>query len=122
MDRTRFDEFVREAWEALPPEVLERLHNVVLLIADEPPPDLLRSLGLDPRRDTLFGLYQGVPLKERGAFYANQLPDSITLFYRPLVSHFPDERRLRREIRKTIVHEVAHFLGMTEKEIRCLGY
>ncbi len=122
MTRERFAELVEEAWTRLPPEVLERLDNVVLLIEDEPSAELLRSLGLHPRRDTLFGLFQGVPLNQRGAFFANHPPDSIVIFYRPLVRAFRSEERLRREIRKTLVHEVGHFLGFSEAEIRRLGY
>lgn len=122
VDRERFAEIVQEEWDQLPPDILARLENVVLVIEDRPSARLLRSLGLDPHRDTLFGLYSGIPLKHRGAFYGNQPPDTITIYYRPLVRAFPYERRLREQIRRTIVHEVAHFLGMSEGEIRRLGY
>lgn len=122
MDRARFAELVQEEWDQLPHEILTRLDNVVLVIEDDPSPALLHSLGLNPRRDTLFGLYSGTPLKYRGAFYGNSPPDTIMIFYRPLVRAFPFETGLREQIRRTIVHEVAHFLGMSEGEIRRLGY
>ncbi|GIW43319.1 MAG: hypothetical protein KatS3mg077_0601 [Candidatus Binatia bacterium] len=122
MDRERFLALVQEVWDDIPEPFAAKLDNVVLFVEDEPTPELLRSLGMDPRRDTLFGLYQGVPLSQRGATFANQLPDRITIFYRPLVRHYHTESALRREIAKTIVHEVAHHFGMTEAEIRRLGY
>lgn len=120
--RERFESLVREVWDSLPEPFAAKLANVVLLVEDNPSPALLRSLGLDPRRDTLFGLYRGVPLPARGGTFGNSLPDTITIFYRPLVTQFLTEARLRREIERTIVHEVAHHFGMTDAEIRRFGY
>lgn len=122
MDRQRFEELVAEALDDLPEEFLERLVNVEVLIDEEPSAETLRSLGLSPRRDTLFGLYEGTPLDERGALQANLLPDTITIFYRPLVRSFRSPDRIRREIRRTVIHEVAHFFGMDDDEIHDLGY
>jgi predicted Zn-dependent protease with MMP-like domain len=122
VDREQFVALVQEVWDQLPEPFAAKLENVVLLVDDEPSPELLRSLGLNPRRDTLFGLYQGVPLSQRGAAFGNHPPDTITIFYRPLVRRFRTTDRLRREIERTIVHEVAHYFGMSERQIRKLGY
>jgi len=121
MDRVTFERIVEEELDELPQRYVERLENVHIIIEDEPSRETLREMGFDPRRDTLFGLYEGVPLGERsldGVF----LPDRITLFYRPLVRSFRTQQRIRREIRKTIVHEIAHHFGMEDEEIEDLGY
>lgn len=120
--REQFAALVREVWEELPEPFARKLANTVLLVEDAPPPSLLRSLGLDPNRHTLFGLYRGVPLPRRGGTFGNCLPHTITVFYVPLVRRFPTKQRLRQEIERTIIHEVAHHFGMTEDEIRRLGY
>ena len=75
-----------------------------------------------PHRDTLFGLYQGVPLHRRGATFGNVLPDTIHIYYRPLLRACATTEQLRRQIRKTVLHEIGHFFGLSEQEIRRLGY
>ncbi len=115
-------DLVQEAWDEIPEPFASKLENVVLLVEDEPTPELLRSLGLNPSRDTLFGLYRGVPLAQRGASFGNHPPDTITIFYFPLVRRYRTENKLRQEIARTIVHEIAHHFGMSESEIRRLGY
>jgi predicted Zn-dependent protease with MMP-like domain len=122
MDRTTFEEIVRQALDDLPEEIARRLDNVEVVIEEAPSPGLLRSLGLDPRRDTLFGLYEGVPLSERSYDSSGHLPDKISIYYRPLVRSFRSPRRIRREVRDTIIHEVAHFFGFDDDEIEDLGY
>lgn len=122
MDRAQFEELVRDALDALPKEFARHLDNVEVVIEDEPAPALLRSLGLDPRRDTLFGLYQGVPLPQRGSGFGNVLPDKISIFSGPLLRAYRSPERIRREVCKTIVHEIGHFFGMDDATIRGLGY
>src|SRR5512143_791000 len=77
MTRDEFATLVDEALADVPLEFATHLENIVVVVEDEPAPDLLRNLGLDPRRDTLFGLYHGVPLPQRGATFGNTLPDQI---------------------------------------------
>ncbi|HVN84643.1 MAG TPA: metallopeptidase family protein [Candidatus Binatia bacterium] len=122
MDRERFAELVAEAVDALPEQFAERLDNVAIVIDDEPSRQLLQELELDPRRDTLFGLFHGVPLRERGANHAMHLPDTITIFYRPLVHAYRSPGAIRREISRTLVHEIGHLFGFSEEEIRHAGY
>lgn len=122
MDRAAFEQAVEEALYDLPDEFARHLGNVAVLIEDEPSPELLRSLGLSPRHDTLFGLYRGVPLDQRPAAHGNMLPDTISIFYRPLLRACASPARLRREIRKTVIHEIGHYFGLGEEEIRELGY
>jgi len=122
MDRAEFEDAVRDALDDLPDEFARYLDNVQVVIEDEPAPALLRSLGLNPRRDTLFGLYQGVPLHRRGGTFGGALPDKISIFYRPLVRAFTSPERIRHQVRKTVIHEIAHFFGLDDAVIRKLGY
>lgn len=121
MDRATFERFVESELDALPERYAARLENVHVVIEDEPSDETLVSLGYDPRHDTLFGLYEGTPLGER-SLDGFSMPDRITLYYRPLSRSFRTHSRIRREIRKTIIHEVAHFFGMDDEEIEDLGY
>jgi predicted Zn-dependent protease with MMP-like domain len=122
MDRERFQELVGEALDGIPEPFCRHLEAVQVVIEDEPSASMLREMGLHPRRDTLFGLYEGTPLSERTGGEALVLPDRITIFYRPLVRTFRTPAAIRREIRKTVVHELGHFFGLEDDEIEAEGY
>jgi predicted Zn-dependent protease with MMP-like domain len=98
------------------------LRNVEFIVEERPSAELLRAEGLDSRYDTLYGIYQGVPLPERSSLDPPLLPDKITIFAEPLLDDFPDPEELREEIRLTVLHEIAHYFGMNEEEIEDLGY
>ena len=102
-----FEHEVREALATLPPELAAAMTNVEIVIEEEPPPGM-----------PLLGLYQGVPLTRRGAFYAGALPDKITIFRGPLERRYgSDENRLRRGIRRVVLHEVAHHFGISDERL-----
>jgi predicted Zn-dependent protease with MMP-like domain len=105
-----FDDHVRAALDALPPEIAAALHNVAVVVEEEHADD-----------PDLFGLYEGVPLTERGDD-AGALPDKITIYRRPLLEEFPDPRELEREIRITVLHELGHYFGLDEDRLAELGY
>lgn len=121
MNRGEFRRLVRQALDDIPEEFACHLENVAVVVEDEPSPAELRRAGLDPRLDTLYGLYQGVPLPQRRHDFAG-LPDRITLFRRPLERACRTRAALRREIQVTVVHEIAHFFGIDEQRVRDLGY
>jgi predicted Zn-dependent protease with MMP-like domain len=108
--------------DRLPKRFRDGLRNIEIVVEKRPSAGLLRSEGLDPRHDTLYGLYQGVPLSERSEFDPPMLPDKITIFSEPLIEDFPNPEQLRAEIRLTVLHEIAHYFGMDEDEIGNLGY
>jgi len=122
MNRERFRDLVGEALEEIPEPFRSRLETIEVVIEDEPTAAMLREMGLHPRRDTLFGLYEGTPLTERGYDTPPGLPDRITIFYRPLVRAFRTPGAIRREIRKTVVHELGHFFGLEDDDIEAEGY
>jgi predicted Zn-dependent protease with MMP-like domain len=113
---------VAQVIDKLPKEFREQLRNVEIVVETRPSNELLRAEGLDPREDTLYGIYQGVPLPDRSALDPPLLPDKITIFTEPLLEDFPDPVELREEIRLTVLHEIAHYFGMEEEEIEGLGY
>jgi predicted Zn-dependent protease with MMP-like domain len=108
--------------DKLPKDFREQLRNVAIVVETRPSKELLLAEGLDPREDTLYGIYQGVPLPDRSALDPPLLPDKITIFAEPLLEDFPDPDELREEIRLTVLHEIAHYFGMEEEDIEDLGY
>jgi predicted Zn-dependent protease with MMP-like domain len=111
-----FDRLVARALDALPPEFARLLENVAVVVEEEPTADDLESVGLDPDRDELFGLYQGVPLSERDSFY-DQLPDRIVIYRGPIERCCRTVGEMRREVRDTVVHELGHHFGLDEEEM-----
>jgi predicted Zn-dependent protease with MMP-like domain len=110
------DEIAGAILEELPSHLRAEAATVVLEVADRPTPDQ------DPEGDGLLGLYEGVPLVERGPDDVLFQPDRITLFYGPLTESVDTEDELRREIRVTLVHELGHFFGFDEDELRERGW
>jgi len=106
-----FEDEVRAALDLLPPELARALVNIAVVIEDAHPDD-----------PDLFGLYEGIPLTERGSGDFGQLPDRIAIYRRPLEEEFPDPDELREEIRITVLHELAHYFGFDEDRIAELGY
>ena len=120
-----FDQIKKEVTgilDRLPRRFREQLRNVEFVVEERPSVDLLRAEGLDPHCDTLYGIYQGVPLPDRSSLDPPLLPDKITIFAEPLMQDFPDPEELRDEIRLTVLHEIAHYFGMDEEEVEDLGY
>ncbi|HEV8661898.1 MAG TPA: metallopeptidase family protein [Candidatus Methylomirabilis sp.] len=121
MNRKRFARLVTEALETLPEELRSRMANVEVVIADWPTPEDLEEAGLGPE-DTLFGLYQGTPLPERGVEAPPLFPDKITIFQGPLEEWCDGDAETREEIRTTVVHEIAHHFGIGEERLTELGW
>lgn len=119
--RKRFRQIVAEALDTIPPALAEHLENVAVVVEDEPDEETLLELGLNPAEESLYGLYQGIPLGERDGQHA-ALPDRIVIYYLPLSEDFTDDYHLRREIRRTVVHEVGHFFGFDDDQLEGMGY
>jgi len=107
---------VAEALRTIPGRFRNRLKNVVLLVEDEPPPDVLCEMGIEPP-DTLFGLYHGTPLTSRPWDYGNALPDRITVYQNPIEDACETEEEVVATIGETLIHEVGHFFGLSEEEL-----
>ena len=110
MERDKFIELVREAFDSLPTVFRERLKNIQVVVEDEP-----------VTQTTLLGLYQGVPFKHRGIWYGNVLPDRITLFKRNIERISSTENEIKDWIDKVLIHEIGHYFGFSEADLHRLN-
>lgn len=117
---SRFRALVREAVEGLPPEFRDRLDNVDLIVRNRPTALELRTAGVG-RGGTLLGLYQGIPLAERNSGYHAVLPDRIYLYRQPIEAVSGSEEEMVRQIRRTVLHELAHHFGISDERLHQIG-
>jgi predicted Zn-dependent protease with MMP-like domain len=117
-----FEALVAQALDSLPNYFKERLENVAVIVEERARPERLARLGDDPSLD-LLGLYEGINRIDRASGYHLVTPDRITLFWRPIIEEVGSggPEAIRREVRKTIMHEVAHHFGMDDAELERLG-
>jgi predicted Zn-dependent protease with MMP-like domain len=114
--RARFERLVEEALQLIPRRFRLAMANIAVVVETEPSPELLEEMEIEPP-DTLFGLYQGTPLPERGWSYGNTIPDRITIYQRPIEEACEDEDDIVGTIGETVIHEFGHYFGMSEEEI-----
>lgn len=119
MDELAFRKIVEEEWTKVPPPYRERIKNVAVLIEDEPSSGVRESEGLEGE-ETLLGIYQGVPLVERGEGYGSggTLPDTITIYRLPTLLEAEESgKEVKEVVRDTIWHEVGHYFGYDDEHI-----
>ena len=116
MTRDRFERLVADALETMPRRFRQAIRNVAVIVEDAPTSELLDEVGVDPP-DTLFGLYEGVPLPEREWNHGNDLPDRITLFQAPIEEASQNNDEVVDTIGETVIHEFGHYFGLSEEEI-----
>lgn len=121
LDDNAFDAAVENAISRIPDAFRSVMNNLIVTVADRPEPELLEEMGLAPD-ETLFGVYTGIPLTERAFTEPPLYPDEIIIFREPLLQVCRDLRELEAEIEITVVHEVAHYLGIDEERLADLGY
>jgi len=116
MTKERFEKLVEEALRDIPRSFRTEMKNVAVLVEDEPPAHVLEEMEIEPP-DSLFGLYQGTPLPERGWAYGNALPDRISIYQRPIEEACEDDDEIRECVAETVIHEFGHYFGLSEEEI-----
>jgi predicted Zn-dependent protease with MMP-like domain len=121
VSRKRFEALVAEALRGIPPDLRTALDNIEVVVEDWPTEEQLADVSLGPD-DVLFGLYQGTPLPARSPLLPYTLPDIITIFQGPVEEECDTEDEMREEIRRTVVHEIAHYFGFDEERLAELGY
>jgi predicted Zn-dependent protease with MMP-like domain len=122
LNRKEFERAVRRAFNRIPAEIRERMDNVVLTVQNRPTKEMLEEIGYPPD-EPLLGLYEGASLQEHSFFAPPPFqPDTIFIFQEPLEEMCESLAELEREIEITVVHEVAHFLGIGEERLEELGY
>ena len=110
VDPARFEEMVVEALDSLPGELGELMRNVAVLVEHGEGPE------------GLLGLYEGVPLTARSTQYAGVLPDRITIYRQAICASCWSEWEVQDQVRKTVIHEVAHHFGIGDERLRELGW
>jgi predicted Zn-dependent protease with MMP-like domain len=110
--RHEFERQVDAVLEDLPNWVLEQVDNLIVVVENEPSEEL----------GDVLGVYEGVSLEERSEYYSGAMPDRIVIFYRPHIALGLDEDELRSEIRKTVLHELGHHLGIDDERLTELGW
>ena len=126
MRRSEFERLVVRAVRSVPPEIEQQLDNVAIVIEDWPDAEQMTIGGDNPNSHGphgLLGLYQGIPLTDRDGYGAGgSLPDKISIFQRPIEALGLSREATIEEIRKTVLHELGHHMGFSERDLEHLGY
>jgi predicted Zn-dependent protease with MMP-like domain len=121
LSQKEFDRIVKRAIGRISPEIRQYLKNVVISVRERPTRKMLREMGLQPD-ELLLGVYRGVSLIKRSVTSPPLFPDTIILFQEPLEETCETKEKLEKQIEITVVHEVAHFVGISEERLEELGY
>jgi predicted Zn-dependent protease with MMP-like domain len=114
--KEEFARLVEEALRDIPRRFRKAMTNIAIVVEDEPSPELLAEMEIEPP-DSLYGLYQGTPLTERGWSHGNALPDRISLYKNPIEEDSEDHEDVIVCIAETLIHEIGHYFGLSEEEI-----
>jgi len=114
----RFSELVDEAIASIPEDFRSKLDNITVIIEPLAQPSLAREMSHNPWG--LLGVYQGVPYKQRGPWYGNVLPDRILIFQKPIELQARTAAEIRKLARRVVIHEVGHYFGLSDDELRRL--
>ncbi len=120
MDPKRFHQLILRALQDLPAEFRRKMENVEILVEDWPPRERRRVRGGRRGDGSLLGLYHGYPLKERGTWYGNVLPDQITIYQGPIEQICRNEKEMEEQVREVVLHEIGHYFGLEEEELRAI--
>jgi len=112
----QFDQLISHAMDELPQKYIRGLQNVAIIYADDPTPEQVVKMKLDDHH-ILLGLYEGIPLTQRGSGYTFVLPDRITLFKNSILAVVRNEAELFEQIKRTLWHEIAHYYGLNHQRI-----
>ena len=111
VSESEFEDLVAEALDGLPPELARLMDNVAIFVEDQASDDA-----------ELLGIYEGIPLTERDSTYMMTFPDRITIYRLPTLRISHDAEEVRRQVRITVVHEIAHHFGIDDDRLHDLGY
>jgi predicted Zn-dependent protease with MMP-like domain len=123
MERTDFERIVEQAFDRLPDKFKQAIENLAILVEDYPTSEMLQSVGARSKRH-LLGLYHGIPLTHRNTWYGTTPtpPDQIFLFQRNIEDHCHSTEEIEQAIYDVLIHEIGHYFGMSDEEIRQAGY
>lgn len=120
MEREQFRRLVQEAVDSLPSEFMDQIDNLEIVIERRPSRDDLMAGRVAPG-STLLGLYHGIPLTVRGEYYNLAMPDKISIYQETIEAMCRDDEQVRYQVRKTVLHEIAHYFGIDDDRLHELG-
>jgi len=125
MDRECFVTLVEEVLDALPAEFRKKIHNLTVVVEDQPPKRLSRKTrgsaqkpGTEKTDSVVLGIFQGVPATKRSVFDLSAGPDRIVLYQKNIEAVCSNEAQIRHEVRQTVLHELGHYFGLDEAQLR----
>jgi predicted Zn-dependent protease with MMP-like domain len=121
VSKKEFDRLVKRAIRRIPKEFRQHLENILISVRSRPSREMLEDMGMAPN-EPLLGIYSGVPLTEKSLTSPPELSDTIFLFQEPLEEMCETMDELEKEIEITVVHEIAHAVGINEERLAELGY
>ena len=116
MTNTEFEKITAQSIKDLPEFFKSKLENIIIVVNNVPNKTIQRKMG-----EGLLGLYEGVPLSERGCSYSGFMPDKITLFKKNIEKICSNKKEIEKEIRHVVMHEIAHHFGITDEELKEQG-
>ena len=125
MDRECFVTLVEEVLDALPAEFRKKIHNLTVVVEDQPSKRLSRKTrgsaqkpGSEQTDSVVLGIFQGVPATKRSVFDLSAGPDRIVLYQKNIEAVCSNEAQIRHEVRQTVLHELGHYFGLDEAQLR----
>ncbi len=115
MERDRFVRLVEQVLDSLPAHFRERIHNLAVLVEDRPPKNVARR---DRRSGLVLGVFQGVPATQKSVFNLSHGPDRIVLYQKNIEAVCSSDAEIRHEVRQTVLHELGHYFGMDEEQLK----
>jgi predicted Zn-dependent protease with MMP-like domain len=117
MKKEKFEKLVEEALADLPKEFKKLIDNLVVIVEEEASPEVYRQTRSHPF-SRILGTYHGVPFKHRGPYYGNIPPDVIAIYQNPIEEICSTEDEIKKKVRKVVIHEVGHYFGFSDDELR----
>jgi predicted Zn-dependent protease with MMP-like domain len=118
MERERFVGLVEEVLDSLPEKFRERIQNLAVMVEDRPPGSVVRRRFGSGRQGLILGVYQGVPATQRSVFDLPHGPDRIVIYQKNIEAVCRSEVEIRHQVRQTVLHEIGHYFGMSEEELK----
>ncbi len=117
MEREKFEKLAEEALAKIPKKFKKLISNLVVLVEEKASREIFEKTGSTPL-SSILGHYHGVPFKHRGPFYGNIPPDVIVIYQKPIESICSTEEEIKKKVREVVFHEIGHYFGLSEKELR----
>jgi predicted Zn-dependent protease with MMP-like domain len=117
MEREKFEKLTEEAMAQVPKKFKKFIENLAVIVEEKPSREIFEKTGSTPL-SSILGHYHGVPLKHRGPYYGNIPPDVIVIYQRPIESICSTEEEIKKKVREVVFHEIGHYFGLSDKELK----